>query len=116
MAEQRNDESTVLDACPDWCARRHTSHDHPEDRLHQSPPQHAVLVTGHRWLQHGPAHEDGQGRAGPVVARLVQWPGSATTWLEVTSEEGGEVRLTMTLESGRRLVVAIESLLTLLRA
>jgi hypothetical protein len=106
MAERRNDESPTPGACPKWCARRHTSYDHPDDRLHQSPSSHAVLVTGRSWLKHDAPHQ-----ASPVVARLWQHPGSTVTWLEVTSEEDGAVRLAVTPESGRRLITLLESLL-----
>ena len=115
MAEQRNDEPTASGGCPPWCVRRHTSQDHPEDRLHQSPPRHAVLVTGRPWLAHDARHPDDLGQASPVVARLVQQAGSRATWLEVTSEEDGAVRLAVTPESGRRLVAVLESLLEMVR-
>ncbi|HEY3530618.1 MAG TPA: hypothetical protein VGK78_15840 [Nocardioides sp.] len=111
MAEPRNDKQPTPDECPGWCARRHLQEDHPEDRLHQSPPIHAVLMTGPSWLPHDAAH-----RASPVVARLVQHTDSSEAWLEVTSEEDGAVRLAVTPESGRRLVALLDSLLEMLRA
>lgn len=106
MAEHGDDESTALAGCPPWCVRRHAPHDHAEDRLHQSAPGHAVLVTGRPWLEPRAAP-----RATALVTRLVRMPGSRLTWLEVAEEEGGSIRLSMTVESGRELVDALDSVL-----
>jgi hypothetical protein len=110
MAERTNDESTAPDVCPAWCTRRHSPDDHPEDRLHQSPPTFAVLTTGQPWLDDAPP------RAGQVVARLVQQRGSSLTWLDLSGEEDRAVGFCVTVESARHLVTVLEGLLVLAEA
>ena len=109
MDEHTHHGTATVEACPTWCIRQHSSRDHPEDALHQSRPRYAALVTGRPWLAGaGPAPS-------PVVARLVQPVGSTPVWLEVTSEEGDDVDLCLTVESARQLVVLLESLLEITR-
>ena len=109
MPEGRHDESSAVRACPAWCVRDHRSADHPEDRLHQSPPRHAVLVTS------APSVDpDAAAVAAPVVGRLLQLFGSTEVWVEVAAEEGDEFRVVLTAGSARRLATVLEALLTLL--
>jgi hypothetical protein len=95
------------DACPLWCRRDHTEGDHPEDRHHQSPARLVAVVTGQPMLD-----PDDQARPVSAVIRLVRRQGSETTWLELVSEEGPEVRLVVTTESARRLVRDVQRLLS----
>jgi hypothetical protein len=110
MTERRRDEPPT--PCPPWCGRRHTQDDHFEDQLHQSPPRYAVLVTRRSLL----APDDVSEQDSPVVARLVQHPGSPLVWLEVAGEEDARIRLAVTVESARRLVAVLEALLAQLPA
>ena len=108
MDEYAHRGAATVEACPTWCIRPHSSRDHPEDALHQSRARYAALVTGRPWLADAAAPSS-------VVARLVQPVGSALTWLEVTSEEGDDVDVCLTVESTRQLVVLLESLLEVTR-
>ena len=47
-----------------------------------------------------------------VVARLVRRTHSDLTWLEVRSEESRDVRLVITVDSARRLLPALQRLVT----
>jgi Domain of unknown function (DUF6907) len=115
MPEGRHDESSAPRACPVWCGRRHTPHDHPEDLLHQSPPRYAVLVTSPPSA--GPDAAPGVvAVATPVVGRLLQRTDSAEVWVEVAGEEDPGFRLAVTAESARRLVTVLDALLTWLPA
>jgi hypothetical protein len=105
MAERRREQGTDEAGCPQWCTRRHAAHAHPEDASHQSRPAYAALVTGRPWLTGDAA------LATSVVARLVRPVDSALTWLQVASEEGSEVSVSVTTESARQLVDLLESLL-----
>ena len=49
------------------------------------------------------------------VARLVRRTDSEQTWLELVSEEGGQVRLVVTLESALRLRAVLGELLAVAR-
>ena len=111
MTERRYDESTPPDPCPPWCTRRHRSADHPEDLLHQSRPAYVEAVTGSPWLS-----PEGDPEALTLVARLVREPGRDQTWLEVVAEEQAALGLSVTAESARRLVGALDDLLALAQA
>ena len=95
--------------CPPWCRREHRPGDRADDRLHQSAPAFAVVV-------HGDPRFDPEDLPRPdtVVLRLVQRAGSATAWLEASSEEGRALRLLVSAESARRLAGSMASLLDLL--
>src|SRR5690242_16369898 len=101
MGEHRSNESTDPGECPEWCVRQHATTDHPEDLVHQSRPVNAALVTGRPWL------DDVGPRAMEVVARLVQEPGTALTWLDVAGEDAPAFRMTISATSGRQLVDAL---------
>jgi hypothetical protein len=112
MPEDRHDESSTPDACPAWCARQHMPGDHPEDRLHQSPPRYTVVVAS-------PGSPDPYAAAvtSPMVGRLVQRTDSPEIWVEVVGEEGGvegaAVRIAVTTGSARRLVTMLDELLAM---
>jgi hypothetical protein len=108
MPEHRHDEPSAPSTCPAWCRRRHAPDDHPGDRLHQSPPEYAALVTSPRSDEPYAATV-----AVSAVGRLVQRIGSREVWVEVTGEEGREVRIVVTTESARRLLTVLEALLAL---
>ena len=106
MPEHRHDEPSAAEACPAWCRRDHAPDDHAEDRLHQSPPRYAALVTS-PWSDEPYSVALGCS----VVGRLVQRLDSSELWVEVTGEEVGEVRMAITAESARRLVELLDGLL-----
>ena len=101
------DEMSEHPQCPPWCGRDHPPGGHPDDQHHTSPSRRIALVTGDPALD-----PDDLAVAGAVVARLVQRTHSEVTWLEVVSEEGRSVRMVTTLDSARRLLAALESLVT----
>jgi hypothetical protein len=92
--------------CPSWCRRAHHVGDHPDDRHHQSLVHLVAVVTGHPTLE-----ADDTSLAISVAVRLVSRAGSALTWLEVRSEEGPQVRLALTTESARHLLMTAGGLL-----
>ncbi|MGC4109185.1 MAG: hypothetical protein QM747_01890 [Nocardioides sp.] len=97
---------SVVDPCPPWCRRTHATGDHPDDQHHQSSAQLVAVVAGNPVLE-----PDDQARPISAVLRLVRRRGSETTWVEVVSDEGSEVRLIVTSESARRLVRSLGHLL-----
>lgn len=93
--------------CPPWCRREHPPGRHPEDQHHTSTPRRIAVVTGDPALA-----PDDLAVAGAVVARLVRRTDSDVTWLEVVSEEGRAIRMVTTLDSARRLLAALEALVS----
>ena len=49
--------------------------------------------------------------ASAVVGRLVRRTHSDSTWVEILSEEGRDVRLVVTVDSARRLLALLQELL-----
>ncbi|MFZ2015525.1 MAG: hypothetical protein WAV00_17035 [Nocardioides sp.] len=96
--------------CPAWCRRAHHDRLHPDDQHHQSAVRRVGVVAGHPTLE-----PDDLAVPCPVVARLVRRTDSEQTWLELVSEEGGQVRLVVTLESALRLRAVLGELLAAAR-
>jgi hypothetical protein len=96
-------------ACPAWCRRDHRAGDGPDDLLHQSDPAHVAVVHGDPRFA-----GDEDPRADTVVLRLAQRSGSATVWLEASSEEGRSLHLLVSAESAHRMAGAMVALLGLL--
>lgn len=102
---QDHTDDTAPQACPTWCRRDHGPGKHPDDQHHASRSRRVPVVAG------DPAIEpDDLAVPDAVVARLVRRTHSDLTWLEVRSEEGGDVRLVTTLESARRLLMVLQRL------
>jgi hypothetical protein len=93
--------------CPPWCRHVHAVGDHPDDRHHRSRVHVLAVVTGHPTLE-----TDDHAEPVSLTVRLVRRVDSALTWLEVVSEEGPQVRLVLTAESARHLLVTVDALLT----
>jgi hypothetical protein len=102
------DETEAGRECPGWCRRTHLAGRHPDDQHHASRSRRVALVTGVPALE-----SDDLAVATAVVARLVRRTRSDVTWLEVVSEEGGELRMVATLDSARKLLAVLEELLDL---
>lgn len=92
--------------CPAWCRDAHGPGALPDDQHHASPPRHSVVLTGDPTLD-----PDDRAGASGVVGRLVCRIDSDLTWVEILSEEGRDVRLVVTIDSARRLMVLLEELL-----
>jgi hypothetical protein len=103
---QDHNEETARRACPPWCRRDHEPGLHPDDQHHASGPRRVPVVAGDPALD-----PDDLAEPDAVVARLVRRTHSDLTWLEVRSEEGGDVRLVTTLESARRLLSVLQRLI-----
>jgi hypothetical protein len=102
---QDHTDDTAQQACPAWCGRHHEPGLHPDDQHHASRSRRVPVVAG------DPAVEpDDLAVPEAVVARLVRRTHSDLTWLEVRSEEGGDVRLVTTLDSARRLLTVLQRL------
>jgi hypothetical protein len=93
--------------CPPWCGREHPPGRHPDDQHHTSTPRRIAVVSGDPALD-----PDDLAVAGAVAARLVRRTHSDVTWLEVVSEEGRAIRMVTTLDSARRLLAALEALVS----
>ena len=93
--------------CPPWCGQEHPPWGHPDDQHHTSTPRRIAVVTGDPALD-----PDDLAVAGAAVARLVRRTQSDVTWLEVVSEEGRAIRMVTTLDSARRLLAALEALVS----
>jgi hypothetical protein len=105
--QDHTDDSVAHRACPRWCARDHRSAVHPDDQHHASLARRVPVVSGDPALD-----PDDLATSEAVVARLLRRTQSDLTWVEVVSEEGGGVRLVVTLESARRLLAVLRDLLS----
>jgi hypothetical protein len=99
------DDTGERSACPDWCCSSHSPTLHVDDRHHHSRPRRVVVITGAPTLE-----PDDDAHPAAVIARLVRRVDSDLTWLEVLAEEGRDVRLVLTIDSGRRLLAVLHTL------
>lgn len=86
--------------CPPWCVSEHAEDDLPEDRFHDGAGTTvSVIVTESAALD--------QGSGAELLLHLFRKVGQPDDWLHVSAPEAGVRGFTITLESARRLGVAL---------